>query len=870
MMNDLINSFLGIDIPFWVFIAFPAVLILLVLFILWFVNTRLFKLRLKKIINAKDEQQTAQAIKYFEKKYPPNKLIYYSKRMERYSRQMGPKVVRETGLADKWMQKLSSSKLPRVKDLRRVLLFCPQSFLFKAFIIAGKYARLQKVFKNWMKNEGEEKVIRLLAETCRGEDFDPSFGKTFLESHIELFRELTGEPEWFARYFVYKILLLDKDVLPERSMEDGLVDPHPLVRKILVENVSFNREKTWAVLWDKLTHDPVFEVREAARKRIGKEFIDLYSPKDTALTDDETARVLELLDPSSQEDRLFAMASLENENKALRYPAAAFMDKCGVLSSILAKNTMDDPVTIDHTVNLLQKALEVNVSGFLKDYQTGDGAPLLVASRLLAKPSVVQEHVCYLQKKVFAFFNNKKIDPSTKEIYVNTLEAVAYNGNVKSFEFYTEELSRRENDQAFIEVLLKHIPIQAESLLVPVLFRFLENENFPLQDKIAQVLGFFKSDIILPKVFQILNGPRAEHPHIVRISALKILGYLRLTFCLQRILENLPTLKPEEMEEFGRLFIDYPQDIFEEKVKALFASPDAKIRAALISILPVTKNESFLKEIRASLKDVDPDVRVAAIKSLLGFGEIKLLNQETSMLRDPVERVRLATAEVIAIHGNTAAMEILKTIITDQNETDTVKIGVIEGLGQAVGAEGIPILVSVLDSDDDLRVYAEKALTMRISKKDITQLIEIFKDAEPPLREKLIPIFKVQGRKAEPQIVEILKDEVASIKPYIVKILEETGFINEAKKRLSNRNVEIRREAALMLSLMETLPAFRGLVLAAKDPDQEVRVCVVKALEKLKSPHSREILESLKGDPDGRIRKYTFWALERLDSLAME
>ncbi|MCL2809035.1 MAG: HEAT repeat domain-containing protein [Treponema sp.] len=869
-MNDLINSFLGIDIPFWVFIAFPAVLILLVLFILWFVNTRLFKLRLKKIINAKDEQQTAQAIKYFEKKYPPNKLIYYSKRMERYSRQMGPKVVRETGLADKWMQKLSSSKLPRVKDLRRVLLFCPQSFLFKAFIIAGKYARLQKVFKNWMKNEGEEKVIRLLAETCRGEDFDPSFGKTFLESHIELFRELTGEPEWFARYFVYKILLLDKDVLPERSMEDGLVDPHPLVRKILVENVSFNREKTWAVLWDKLTHDPVFEVREAARKRIGKEFIDLYSPKDTALTDDETARVLELLDPSSQEDRLFAMASLENENKALRYPAAAFMDKCGVLSSILAKNTMDDPVTIDHTVNLLQKALEVNVSGFLKDYQTGDGAPLLVASRLLAKPSVVQEHVCYLQKKVFAFFNNKKIDPSTKEIYVNTLEAVAYNGNVKSFEFYTEELSRRENDQAFIEVLLKHIPIQAESLLVPVLFRFLENENFPLQDKIAQVLGFFKSDIILPKVFQILNGPRAEHPHIVRISALKILGYLRLTFCLQRILENLPTLKPEEMEEFGRLFIDYPQDIFEEKVKALFASPDAKIRAALISILPVTKNESFLKEIRASLKDVDPDVRVAAIKSLLGFGEIKLLNQETSMLRDPVERVRLATAEVIAIHGNTAAMEILKTIITDQNETDTVKIGVIEGLGQAVGAEGIPILVSVLDSDDDLRVYAEKALTMRISKKDITQLIEIFKDAEPPLREKLIPIFKVQGRKAEPQIVEILKDEVASIKPYIVKILEETGFINEAKKRLSNRNVEIRREAALMLSLMETLPAFRGLVLAAKDPDQEVRVCVVKALEKLKSPHSREILESLKGDPDGRIRKYTFWALERLDSLAME
>ena len=73
----------------------------------------------------------------------------------------------------------------------------------------------------------------------------------------------------------------------------------------------------------------------------------------------------------------------------------------------------------------------------------------------------------------------------------------------------------------------------------------------------------------------------------------------------------------------------------------------------------------------------------------------------------------------------------------------------------------------------------------------------------------------------------------------------------------------------MILSLIGTLPAFRGLVIAAKDPDQEVRVCVVKALEKLKSSHSREILEKLKEDPDMRIRKYTHWALERLDSLGM-
>jgi HEAT repeat protein len=73
-----------------------------------------------------------------------------------------------------------------------------------------------------------------------------------------------------------------------------------------------------------------------------------------------------------------------------------------------------------------------------------------------------------------------------------------------------------------------------------------------------------------------------------------------------------------------------------------------------------------------------------------------------------------------------------------------------------------------------------------------------------------------------------------------------------------------------MLSLLDTLPAFRGLVLAAKDPDQEVRVCVVKALERLNNSQSHEILDNLKKDPDNRIRKYTYWALERLDSLGME
>jgi len=105
-----------------------------------------------------------------------------------------------------------------------------------------------------------------------------------------------------------------------------------------------------------------------------------------------------------------------------------------------------------------------------------------------------------------------------------------------------------------------------------------------------------------------------------------------------------------------------------------------------------------MKEIRSALKNIDPDACVAAIKSLLEFGEIKPLNREMSMLCDLVGRARLAAAEVIARRGNTAAIEILKNITVDPNEIEVVKIGVITGLGQAANAKGIPILVSVLDS----------------------------------------------------------------------------------------------------------------------------------------------------------------------------
>jgi len=278
----------------------------------------------------------------------------------------------------------------------------------------------------------------------------------------------------------------------------------------------------------------VYEVREAARKRIAGEFKNRYNPNGETLNAEETDHILELLVPSSQEDRTFAMKNMENQNKELRFTAAIFLEKCGVFESVLARNTLDDQAGIDNSVNLLSKALEVNVSGFLQGYSAGNGATLFIAARLLSGSGGTYENICYLEEMVFSYFSAIKPDPANRQIYTLTLEAAAKKGNIRSLELFAQELSRRENDPGFLELLLPRVPNNAASFFLPILFRFVENTAFPARLELERVLGTFAPDLILPYVFAILNVNRAKYPHVVRISALKILCHLRQPYCYRK------------------------------------------------------------------------------------------------------------------------------------------------------------------------------------------------------------------------------------------------------------------------------------------------------------------------------------------------
>ena len=173
-------------------------------------------------------------------------------------------------------------------------------------------------------------------------------------------------------------------------------------------------------------------------------------------------------------------------------------------------------------------------------------------------------------------------------------------------------------------------------------------------------------------------------------------------------------------------------------------------------------------------------------------------------------------------------------------------------------------MINRLEVEEELTDDIISALSRKIEKKAMSRLIENFKDAEPKLRVRITEAFKAMREEGEQGLVELLREDIPSLNPFVLEILESTGYVESRIRKLSHKDPAARRNAAAFLSLVGTKSAFRGIVLAARDPDEEVRVEVTKALEKLETEDGKEILHSLENDPDKRVRKYTHWALERL------
>jgi HEAT repeat protein len=846
-MEPILNFFNTRE-PWVLIIIIPgavAVIAIAVLLVRNMISRNRFYHTLREIIDGRDAETILPE---------PKVLLKRTKIIERFAREKGTEIIFATGIDRLWLDRLREKRSE--SDLHRVLEFLPEKGLFTALLAAIENPGLEKTVFNRI--GGEPGFMRKMALSGSGESFDGAKALKIFSSRMDEIREISGDPEWTARYFAIKLMLHDNDPKSLRALEEGFQDPHPLVRKTISEEITqIESKQLYDKLRDLLLHDPSFEVRQAAYKRISSEFKDKHVIKYEELEGDEALHVLDFLEPDSDEDINTALQLLSGNNHELRLPSALFLQSNGVLADKLAQVSFQDRENLERTSRLLMNAAEVQVCGFLKAQNLGPGAQYV--SLNILKNAGERTLIAPVASAAFAASGD-----NAREVWESAVDAICLRGTEEAFSLLMRELNAVRSNSEKSEYILNKLPGEFGFITLPLLLELLRDDRFGSREALREAFSKLQPELVLPEVFRIIKSGRKAYSHRVRINALQVLAWYRLPYCLQPVLEQLPILPLDEAGEFTKILAEYGGKNFDSRVSHLLKQPDGRTRAAIIASLPGANKKTFMKEIRDALKDADPDVRIAALMALADFEETKTVNQAFNMMRDPVERVRIAAAKTFGTFGTPANIKRFQGLLSDENEVESVKLAALKGLSTSIHPEAVDVLVKFMDEDTEFSDAAANALSSLTHKKALIRLVEQMKDAEPTLREKISRVFKKMGVESEKTIRELLTEDIPSLHDYLVEILDSTGYTESIIRKLSHRDPGIRRDAADFLSRVGSKAAFRGMVLAARDPDDEVRVKVTKALEVLASKGGKEILEELKNDPERRVRKFTLWAMERI------
>ncbi len=849
-MNQLIEQALGL--PLVIYVAAGAVVLLA---LLWIVLRAISRKRLRRRLSELSEGDSIGL--------SPTQLLKRSKMVESVARTTNPKVPRLTGIDRLWVDELRRTRSERA--FRRVLDLTPDTGLFACFAVALERPKLAGELKNRLAAGEDFLTLRKIGLSGPGESFDGAAARDFFADRIDEIREMTGDPEWPVRFFAVKIMLNDDDDRSVRGVWDALQDARAIVRRTVVEemNPRDKRDRFFDALKKLFLDDPVFEVREAARNRMRKEFPERYHFDLGELTSVQAGHVLELLEPGRSEDENLAVEALLSDDMEQRLPAALYLQNVGTLPRSFGEATFGDRVVLDRSATLLQHAASVGVVDFLEDAAGKDKpASLYLAARVL-RSAGPRRHIAPIAQAAF-----RKLDgsPESGELYEAALAAVRDRGDDAAVEVLATELLNRRTDDGRASQILEYVPPRSADRMVPVLLQLLHSESFGARRPLRAAISRFPIEQVLPDLINLVSAPRGSYPHSIRMTALQTVGDFEKPYLLQFVLENLSILPMEEAKEFAETLAAYAGDLFDERVEMLLESADASIRSALIASLPGTGKQAFLKQIRAGLNDADPEVRIASVWALVHFDDTRSITQAQDRLRDPVERVRVETARALGANGSDTVLKGFSSLLSDENEVDVVKQAAIIGLGESESPHAVDVLCDELEERSAFDEEAIAALAKKRSAASLKRMIELMKDASPQAREKLSTALKRTGEDAEEAVAELLQQDIASLRSYIVEVLDTVGFVEATIRKLSHRDPEVRRRSAKLLSYISTVSAFRGIVLAARDPDQEVRVQVTRAIESLNTPGGKDILEKLKSDPQKRVRKYTMWALQRIES----
>jgi len=849
--------------PSEVYAAAGAVVVAaVVLIVLWLMSRARFRSRLLEVASGGKERLVE-----FKRRYRDRTLLRRSRMIERFANSDEAYVAlpHQIGVTHMWVERMS--RRPRSSDFRRVLSFGDGEDLWPCFLLALGHPSQADRFLKWFVGKDALLSLREMARGGGGARFDGKRALKLLRESLYQIREMTGDPDWRVRHFAINIIINDDSELSNRALWDAFHDGAFEIRYLVVSFLKTGEsERLYDSLYDLILHDSVFAVRKAARERIQREFADRYHPDPASLASFEALHVLDLLTPGSDTDRELAFTALAGDKLELRAVAARYLQREGALRKLISTADLGDRGSFERTSLLLRSAAEVDITEFLNEARgSSNPGTLLMALKLLSTHGPRSLIRTVAERALRGVPNSEH----RQELSSEALRCIEVRGDNDALRLLFEEILAHKTEYEEVNEMLEHVPQRGEELFADIALVLLRDVEFASRDSLVQLMVRLPDHLIVPRLIDFVQDIRGEIPRKVRVDALRALASMNRPYLLDFILEHFYLLAPEPAQGLAANLAQAYGKELDTAVTRLIGNDDASVRAAIIIALPATENKDFLKLIRPAIDDADPTVRSAAISALVLFGDSRSLHNALARLRDPVEEVRVAAAEAIGRAGSEDLVRELSGLIDDENEMDSVKRAALAGLAVSERDAATDLLIDALHGHQELADFVLDALASKTESRQLSYLLEKFKDADSLLREKLTLAFRRMGEHGEGALLGLLREEIGSIRPYVAQVLEEVGFVENTIRKLTHRDPTVRRDAATKLSLVGTNAAFRGIVRAARDPDEEVRVQVVRALEKLETDAGKEILRSLQSDPERRVRTYTQWALERLKSKAL-
>lgn len=352
---------------------------------------------------------------------------------------------------------------------------------------------------------------------------------------------------------------------------------------------------------------------------------------------------------------------------------------------------------------------------------------------------------------------------------------------------------------------------------------------------------------------------------LIRESAVKIAGYFGYDACRDLLLACCSDTE----EQIRKTAIEHIPYLEDDRVLPVIAKAireeTPKVRASAARALSQMAREDAMPFLLDALKDPDPWVRYFGAGSIGKLGCSEALDLLTHIIQnDTASHVRIAAAKAIGRIGGQKATEILAPMA---NHPDTdMATAAITSLGQIQHPDAqVAILAALKSPDPERRIGAVTGMKER-SGAAVVSTLQWTAATDADVRVVRAAIDALAGRKSPESVTALVSLAASSkLRELAVSALSRLGddAIEWLADGLNHAYMEIRLAVLDALSRMKTPRATDALTMALEDTEVRVRLAAASALSHLGSRRAERRLAILaKTDSSLDVRQAARRALE--------